>query len=130
MATDPTSPHNDSALHTDLDFNSFILEAEQTLKIDDTPRSPLSPIKQHVSGDTTGQIGSAMETACAIFNKMDDISQGYVTHDMLRRYTKREMQAVSPTTVFNEEDFLAGFDKLDRDLDGRITLYDIVFFTR
>ena len=71
-----------------------------------------------------------METACAIFNKMDDIGQGYVTHDMLRRYTKREMKAVSPTTAFNEEDFLAGFDKLDRDLDGKITLYDIVFFTR
>ena len=123
MATTPTSPLNQSYLHTDLDFNSFILEAEQVLTVDDdTPRQPTNAGASAVETTTCGQEEKElMQTASNIFNKMDDLGQGFVTHDMLRRYTKRELQKASPTTVFNEDDFLAGFDKIDRDSDGRIT---------
>ena len=123
MATTPTSPQNESYLHTDLDFNSFILEAEQVLKVDDdTPRQPANTGASAVETTTSGQEEKElMQTASNIFNKMDDEGQGFITHDMLRRYTKRELQKASPTTVFNEDDFLAGFDKIDRDSDGRIT---------
>ena len=63
-----------------------------------------------------------------IFKKIDDQNLGYIDKSALRRYTIRQLKEVSPQTMFDENDFQAGFRKLDHDSDGKITLTDLIRF--
>ncbi len=71
-----------------------------------------------------------MEIGRNIYNKIDVSKRGYITKECLRRYAINQLAEVSPDTVFNEADFEAGFKLLDPDADGRLTLIDIIGFTK
>ena len=99
-----------TSFNTDYDFEQFAAEVEETIQDQDDD----DPVAMGMN----------------IFKKIDLQNKGYVDTNQLRIYTIQQMQEVSPTTPFDEADFQAGFYKIDRDGDGRITPADIIEFTR
>ena len=62
--------------------------------------------------------------------KIDTRRAGSIDRPALRAYLERIRGYVSPGTQFDEQSFEAGFQVLDRDGDGRVTLEDLFAFTR
>ena len=60
---------------------------------------------------------------------MDPDGIGYIDRAMLKVYTQRILDSVNPNAPFDEEGFEVGFQALDHDSDGKITLDDIIWFT-
>ena len=105
---------------TDIDWNEFLRETGQEADI--IPEVP-------VNTDPEEPELTAEEIGRNLFTKIDDKNQGFIDKAALRRYTLRQLKEVSPHTVYNEEDFLAGFRIIDTDSDGKITLTDLIRFS-
>ena len=120
MSTPLFNPKHRSSMCTDIDWNEFLQETGQEADI--IPEVPVN------TGPEEPEL-TAEEIGRNLFNKIDDKKQGFIDKAALRRYTLRQLKEVSPNTVYNEEDFLAGFRIIDTDSDGKITLTDLIRFS-
>lgn len=68
--------------------------------------------------------------ARSIYCKIDTSGVGYIDRAMMRAYCERILKFVSPDQAVEEASLEAGFNTLDADSDGRITLEDLARFLR
>ena len=101
---------------TDADFDDFLRDAEKQIETDDA------------QGVENFRLSTEVKIATSVYQKIDTVGQGYIDRPMLREYVERIRAFVCPDTPFDEEGFEAGFQKLDRDQDDKITLMDLAQF--
>ena len=74
------------------------------------------------------RLGTEVKLATSIYTKIDEVGQGYIDRPMLRAYLEKIRSFVCPDDHFDETGFEAGFTRLDRDMDDRITMLDLAHF--
>ena len=67
-----------------------------------------------------------LKTATEIFNKIDVEGTGVVEKAQMRAYCERIISFINPGAAVDEEALDKGFRQLDKDRDGKVTLYDMM----
>lgn len=130
-----------TTFRTDVDFDEFILAAEEAVdditgdnshfgehyqkaSIDDFVKMRRQSVSPQPIADPKSQ-----QIALSIYNKIDRNGVGYIDRPMLREYCTTILRHVNPQAPFDEQGFESGFKALDQNHDNKITLLDLINFT-
>ena len=99
---------------TDVEFRGFCDTVENTIS------AQVEPPRSRIPGD------QILKRAQSIFNKIDVDGTGFVDKEKMRAYCARVLSFMNPGAPVDEVALDKGFKRLDKDRDGKVTLFDMM----